>query len=101
MLTITLGTPIGKARMAAVPIVVPADPPMAMTPATLPSAWARAIQAAAPRGRGADRPRRDRRRRPACRRPRRRRQTTARRGTSAATTGGARQPASTSCALAP
>jgi D-alanyl-D-alanine carboxypeptidase/D-alanyl-D-alanine-endopeptidase (penicillin-binding protein 4) len=35
--TITFGTPIGSARIAAVPIVVPAEPPIARTPATLPA----------------------------------------------------------------
>ena len=38
MLTITLGTPMGNARMAAVPIVVPAEPPGASTPSSDPSA---------------------------------------------------------------
>ena len=36
VLTISLGTPQGSARMAAVPIVVPAEPPIASTPATSP-----------------------------------------------------------------
>ena len=36
VLTMTLGTPKGKARMAAVPIVVPADPPKPSTPSILP-----------------------------------------------------------------
>ncbi len=38
VLTMSLGTPKGRARMAAVPMVVPADPPRPRTPSTLP--WA-------------------------------------------------------------
>ena len=38
VLAMSLGTPIGKARMAAVAIVVPAEPPRPSTPATSP--WA-------------------------------------------------------------
>ena len=37
VLTISFGTPIGRARMAAVPMVVPAEPPRASTPSTLPA----------------------------------------------------------------
>ncbi len=48
MLTINLGTPKGSIRMAAVPIVVPAEPPRANTPETLPSACKRAMSCAAP-----------------------------------------------------
>ena len=38
VLTITLGTPTGSARMAAVPTAVPALPPMLSTPSIRPSA---------------------------------------------------------------
>ena len=49
MLTISFGTPNGNARMAAVPMVVPAEPPRPRTPSTFP--WAKRSPAirAAPR----------------------------------------------------
>ncbi len=37
VVTMTLGTPTGNARMTAVPRVVPMDPPMPKTPLTFPS----------------------------------------------------------------
>ena len=48
VLTITLGTPSGSAFIAAVPIVVPADPPRARTPATSPRVHASRVSRAAP-----------------------------------------------------
>ena len=38
VLTMTLGTPIGSCRMAAVPMVVPAEPPSPSTPCSRPAA---------------------------------------------------------------
>ena len=48
VLTMTLGTPIGNARIAAVPIVVPADPPSAITPSISPRSKAAKTIAVAP-----------------------------------------------------
>ncbi len=48
VLTITFGTPIGSARIAAVAIVVPADPPRPKTPVSFPSACQHETSAAAP-----------------------------------------------------
>ena len=52
VLTISLGTPKGRARMAAVPMVVPAEPPRPRMPSTLPFAHGGAA------GRWRSRPRR-------------------------------------------
>ena len=38
VLTMSFGTPKGSARIAAEPIVVPAEPPRPSTPSTLPAA---------------------------------------------------------------
>ena len=48
MLTITFGTPSGSARIAAVAIVVPADPPRPRMPDTSPRAYASRASLAAP-----------------------------------------------------
>ena len=48
VLNITFGRPSGRTFMAAVPIVVPADPPMASTPDTSPFACAILMSCAAP-----------------------------------------------------
>ena len=48
VLTITFGTPSGSARIAAVAMVVPADPPRPRTPDTSPRAYASRASLAAP-----------------------------------------------------
>ncbi len=48
MLSITFGTPSGSARIAAVPMVVPAEPPSASTPDSSPRAYASRASRAAP-----------------------------------------------------
>jgi hypothetical protein len=47
--TISFGTPTGSARIAEVPIVVPAEPPREISASTFPSACRRETTAAAPR----------------------------------------------------
>ena len=48
VLSMTLGTPSGSARIAAVAMVVPADPPRPSTPASSPRAYASRASLAAP-----------------------------------------------------
>ena len=54
VLTITLGRPNGRARIAAVPMIVPADPPRPKTPSTPPFASRSSDRSARPLGRQGD-----------------------------------------------